>query len=104
MEQSVMSLCQKCKIIHDEDECPLCVREERDRLREERDYAWDRGHIAGREKSPTMKENKELRDEVERLRELIPQAFEAGAEWGLADHYGYAKLCREEWMKQKGLA
>jgi len=30
-------------------------------------FAWDDGHIAGREKAPTMQENRELRDEVERL-------------------------------------
>lgn len=49
------------------DECPVCVREERDRLRQERDDAWDLGHIAGREKSPTMRENRALREERDAL-------------------------------------
>ena len=35
-----------------------------ERLKGERDTAWDDGHIAGREKSPTFKENQELREQL----------------------------------------
>jgi cell division protein FtsB len=31
------------------------------------DIAWQHGHQAGREKSPTYAENQQLRDEIERL-------------------------------------
>lgn len=47
-----------------------------ERLTQERDAAWDNGHTAGREKSPTYAENQALRDEVERLTAALGKARE----------------------------
>jgi tRNA(Ile)-lysidine synthase TilS/MesJ len=109
-----MSLCGK-HLINDTwsgDECPLCVRGERDRLRDELSE-WNDAAKTAQDEVCTAGEVHctcvpLLRSEIKRLREMIPQAWDAGAEYeedqscSIRNRVGVP--AKEDWMKQKGLA
>lgn len=99
-----------CCVTHREinvNECPICLREERDRLRQEVKAREDERKAAYYQAYEDFWTIHNLSEERDRLRDLISQAWDAGEEF-LKDNicnptYMVGSPSKEKWLKQKGL-